>query len=105
MRVTEHAAWNPVSDRGPRLAVIFRFVDERIAIVHLVKIDGDVSGAGFVTRRFDVADRSPRWQARNVLRDVGPILTTVTRQLHQSVVSAHPDQSLLFRRLGDRKDD
>src|SRR5262249_41059037 len=79
MRVTQHAARNAVRDCLPRLAVILRLVDERIAIVPLMKIYGEIRGARSITRGLDVADSSPLRQVRNVLRDVGPILAAVAR--------------------------
>src|SRR6185369_4254584 len=94
MRITQHTVRNAVSDRFPRPPEIRRLVDERIAIVHLVKVDRDVSSAWFVTRWFDVADRAERRQVGNVLRDVGPILTTIARYLHETVIRSYPDQSL-----------
>jgi hypothetical protein len=44
-----------------------------------VEIDGEVSGAGFVTRRLDVADGSPGREIWYVLRYVRPVLAAITR--------------------------
>ena len=41
--------------RLPRLAVVGRLVDERIAVVDLMQIDRDVRRARVVSRRLDVA--------------------------------------------------
>ena len=40
-------------------------------------------------------------QPRNVADDVSPRLTAVARELNVAVISADPDQSLLFRRFAD----
>src|SRR6185503_5636542 len=47
MRITQHAAWNTIRDCSPRLPVIFRLVDEGIAIVYLVEINRQVSSTRF----------------------------------------------------------
>ena len=93
VRVAQHAARNAVGDRLPRLAVIGGLVDERVAVVHLVEVDGQVGGARVVARRLDVADRAPRRQVGNVLRHVRPGLPAVARELHLAVVGAGPDQA------------
>ena len=104
MSIAEHAVRNAAGDRLPGLAVILRFVNKWIAIVYLMEIDGKVSCAGVVARRFDVAHCSPRRQVGNVLRDVSPCLATIACQLHDSIIGACPDQTTLFWRLGDGKD-
>ena len=40
-------------------------------------------------------------QPRDVADDVSPRLTAVARELNVAVISADPDQSLLFRRFAD----
>ena len=45
VRVTQHALRNAVGDRAPGLAVVGGLVHERIAIVHLVQVDGEVRRA------------------------------------------------------------
>ena len=58
-----------------------------------------------MARRFHVADRAPRRQVGDVLRDVRPGLAAVPRQLQQAVVRAGPDDSRLFWRFCNREDD
>src|SRR5204863_8480164 len=99
-----HAARNAIRDRFPGLAVVLRLVDEWIAIVHLMKIDGEISCAGFVARRLDIADRAPRRQVGNVLCHVGPVLTAITCELDETVIRSGPDQYFFFWRLSDRED-
>src|ERR1044072_9451551 len=105
MRVAKHVAWNAVRNRTPRLTVIAGLVNKRLAVVHLMEINRDVSGAGVVTRRFNVADRAPCGQIWNVLRYVCPALAVVARQLNEAIIRASTDQALLFRRLGNREND
>ena len=102
--VAQHALRDAVDDQLPRLPVVGRPVDERIAVVHLVEVHGEVGRAGVVARRRDAAHRAPRRQAGQVLRDVGPGLAAVARELHQAVVGAGPDEPLLARRFGDAED-
>src|SRR5215208_8115910 len=104
MRITQHAPRNAVSDRFPRLAVVLCLVNERIAVIHLVEIDRQISSAGFVPGRLDVADCTPRRQVRNVLRYVSPIFAAIARQLDQAVIGSYPDQSYFFGRLSNRED-
>src|SRR5436305_12975072 len=70
-----------------------------------MEVDGDVRDARIVSGWLDVADRAERREIRNVLRDVGPRLAAVARDVKQAVVRACPDESCLLRRLRDRKDD
>ena len=60
-----------------------------------MEIDRHVRGGRVVPRRFDVAHGPPRRRGGNILRHVRPGLAGVARQLHQAVVGAGPDQSLL----------
>ena len=101
MRVAEHGVGNSICDRRPRAAVIRRLVNERIAVIHLMEVHGDVGRARFVARGLNIAHRSPVGKIRNILRDVGPILSAVARDLHESVVRACPDHTRLFRGLRD----
>src|SRR5438552_3931870 len=59
VRIAEHRMRNAISDRFPGLAIVGRFVDERIAIVHLMTIDSEVSRARAISGWFDVADCAP----------------------------------------------
>src|SRR5580704_3552239 len=103
MRITQHAMWNSVCDRCPRLAVIRRLVNERIAIVHLMAVYGDISGPGIVVRSFNVAYRAPFQKVGNILRDISPDFSAVARDLHQPIIGARPDRARFFRRLRNRE--
>jgi len=72
--ITQHARRNSVRDLRPRFAEIVGLVNERIAVVHLVKIHRDVSHACVPARSFDVAHGAPLGQAADIGRDVCPIL-------------------------------
>ena len=105
VRVAVNALLNVAADRFPGLAVIGRFIHERIAVVDLVQVDGDVRGARVIPRRFDVTDGAPGRQPRNVRRLVGPVRSRITCDLHLAVIGASPDDPLLLRRLRDREHD
>src|SRR5207302_10643973 len=101
VRIGEGAPGNPVDNLLPALAVIGRLVDERVPIVHLMEVDGDVCGGGVVARRLDVAHGAPGREVRNVGRHVGPALAPVSTQVEESVVGAGPEQPRLERRFGN----
>ena len=103
MRVAEHAVRNSVGNGRPGLSVIRGLVGKRVANVHLVKVDTDVSRPRVVARSLDVAHRSPLGKIRNVFCDVGPVFPAVSRDLHVTVVGSRPDHTCLFRRFRDRK--
>src|SRR2546428_450310 len=56
---------------------------------------GQVGGGGVVRRRLDQADRPPLGDPLDVRRDVRPVGAAVARDVHQPVVAADPDESLL----------
>src|SRR5579864_2022043 len=105
MDVGERAARDAVDDRRPGAAVVPGLEDERIAVVDLVQVDGDVGGAGLVARRLDGAHRPPGRQAVEVRGHVGPGLAAVLGELQLAVVGPGPDEARLQPRLGDREDD
>ena len=98
----QHAVWNPVGDRLPRLAVVVRLVHIRIAIVRVVEIDREVGRRRVVMGRFDAADPAPQRERVEVLRQVRPGLPAVARHLHLTVIGARPDQAALPRRFGEK---
>ena len=75
--VAENALGNTGGDGFPGPAVICRFVDEGIAVVHLVKVDGNVGLGGVELGWLDVADCPPFREVGDVVGDVGPVGTTV----------------------------
>src|SRR5260370_8945265 len=105
MDIAEHARGNAVRDPSPGLTVVSRFVDERIAIIYLMKIHRNVGGARVVARCLDVGHGAPLGQAGDVRGDIGPGLAAVARYLYQAVVTASPDHALLFGRFGEREND
>ncbi len=90
-------------DIGPGGAVIGGLEDERIAIVHQMRVDRCVRGARIEERRLDAGDRAPHRQTFDVLRHVVPMRAGIARVPDLPVVGAGPDQSLLDRRRGDRE--
>ncbi len=72
-------------------------------VVESMGVDHDVGGASVERRRLDHADRAPLGE---------PCIAAVTfssssrhpGDVHEAVVASRPDQALLLRRLGDRKD-
>lgn len=68
MSVAEHAMGNAIGDSSPGLAVVGGLEEEKIAIVHLMAIHGDVGGAVGVARGFDVRHRSPLGHAGDIGR-------------------------------------
>ena len=80
-------------------------VDPRIAVVHLMAVDGEVRRAGVVARRLDVADvphgGSPGCSRVTFVQLLPPSRVTCTRP------SLVPAQISLcsMRRLGDREHD
>ncbi len=66
-------------------------------IVIRMSIDSQISCRGIVRRSFNQADAAPVWQVFG--RDVGPILAAIAGDVDQSIVRAHPDQTLLQGRL------
>src|SRR5689334_24736613 len=51
-------------------------------------------------RRFDVLHAPARWQV--LRRNVGPLLSIVSRDVERAVISSRPDDTLLEWRFGDR---
>ena len=92
-------------DLRPCLSEVGGLIDVRIAIVHQVKINGNVRGAGIKVRRLDTRNRAPGGQARDVLRDVIPIPAAILRVPNLPVVGARPNQALLYFRWRNRKHD
>ena len=103
VRVTVNALRQIAGNRLPGAAIIRRLVNERIAVVHLVQVHGDVRRAVVVARRFDIGDSSPRRQVGDVRGHVRPSCAGIARDLNLTVVRPGPDHPLLFRRLGDRE--
>src|SRR5215471_14418768 len=105
MGIAQHAVRYAGGYRLPGIAVIGRFVNKRIPVIHLVKIDSDVGRPCLVAGRFNIADGAPWRKSRNVPCDVGPVLSSVASHLNNAVVGARPDQAFLEARLGDSKHD
>ena len=84
----------------PGLPVVGRLVDERIAVVHLVEVHGEIGGCARRNATARCCAPLPHGgRFGQVLRDVGPGLAAVARQLHEAVVGAGPDRAALL--VGD----
>src|SRR5579862_2798187 len=91
------------TDLLPGLAKIRRLVDERIAIVHEVKIDADVRRAGIEVRRSNAGDRSPGRESRDILGDVDP-LPAVVRVPNLAIIRSCPDEAFFYFGWSNSKD-
>ena len=86
-------------DRFPGFSKVRSLVDERIAVVHEVKIRADVGRGGIKSRRSDTGDRPQGWQPGNILRYICPICSAILGVPDLTVIRSCPDQTLLnFRR-------
>ena len=90
-------------NRFPLFPVVFGFVNEGIAVIHLVQVHRDITRPGMITGRFDVADRAFGRQFRDILSHISLIGTAVLRYMQKAVVCAGPEQSLLNRGFGNGK--
>src|SRR5258708_27164990 len=98
----ETTVGNSIRQFAPRLSIVAGLIDVGAKIVVLVAIDRNVSRARIQRRSINLADTAP---LRHVLRrHVCPVLTFITRNLDEPVISANPDQAFRDRRFGDRKD-
>src|SRR5205807_5491230 len=85
----------------PRFPVVAGLVDVRMQIVALMTICSHVGGTCVEWRGLNLADAAPFRQIFR--RDVGPILSIVAGDLDEAVISAYPQQTLVKRRLHQRK--
>src|SRR5688572_7802649 len=69
-----------------------------------MRVDDDVSRAGIVWRRLDEADRTVAGNAGDLRRHVRPAHAAVARDVHETIVTANPDQAFRARRFRDGKD-
>ena len=84
---------NPVCNQLPGLTKVGCFVDPRVAIVLLMAIDSEVSGASVVARSFDVADRALRQHIGNIPGNVRPGLAAIASDLHLAIIRARPNRA------------
>src|SRR4029077_20881644 len=85
----------------PGLAEIAGLENVGLEIVELVSVDGGIGSARFERRRLNQADHGPF--RKTFGSDLAPGFSIVTRELNQAIVGADPDQTFLFRRLGNGK--
>ena len=97
MAVAEDALGNSRGQRDPGIPIIGRLVDERVAAVHLVEIDGEVGRSRIIAGWLNVAHGPPSRKTGNVFRDVCPGLSAVAGELDEAVVRARPDAAFLQR--------
>src|SRR6185312_14753128 len=97
-RIRSSARRDAVVDLGPRLATIMRAPGMRIEVVDTHSIRRRISGLCIEVPRIDVEDARPWLDLRR--RDVGPLRTTVRRNLNVAVVSACPYHVHIPRRGG-----
>ena len=91
----EFRGGDPGDDLLPGAAVIRRAIDVRGAVLQLITVRGEVSGAGCVVRRFDAGDPCVRPEVPG--RHVLPCLAAIASDVHEPVIGARPDQSLHAR--------
>ena len=91
-------------DALPRLAVVGCLKEVRMHVVEPVRVNDHVGNRRIEWRWLNDIDGAPLGQAGHPRRDVGPRLTTISRELYQAVVAARPNQSLLHRRFSNRED-
>ena len=93
------------ADLRPRLSVVRRPVDERVAVVHQVIVHRHVRGTRVETRGLDTPDGAPLGQSGDVLRHVVPRAPAVERVPDQSVVGPGPDEAAPDLRRGNGEHD
>ena len=103
VHVAEHTARNGGVEPRERAAVVGGLVDVRVAIVDEMRVYRHVRRRGVVLAGLDVGNGAPLGEPRQVGGNVAPALAAITREVHEAVHGARPDQILLHRRLGDGK--
>ena len=99
--VAEHRLGNAAAQRLPRLAVIGRLINVRVAVVDLMAVNRNVGRAARVPRGFNVVDRTPFQKARHVGRQIFlPRLAAVAREADDAVIRADPEHAFFLRRFG-----
>ena len=97
--------WSPgrqvAGDPGPGLAVVAGLVQERIAVVVQVHIDGQIGGGRVEVGGLNLRHHAHRGQAFDICRDIVPLGSAVARVPDFAVVGAHPDEPLLNFRWSD----
>src|SRR6202158_3807167 len=71
-------------------------------VVQLVRVPCGISSGGVHRRRLNEADRGPFGDFFGC--DVGPVLAAVPGKLNKAVVGSRPQDTFLFRRLGESED-
>ncbi len=99
---SELCCGNSVRDRRPRRAVVVGLVQVRLHVVELVPVGRDIRRARREIRRVDHRDARPLRQAGR--SHVLPGLSTIARDVDQSVIRAGPDHAGGARRFCDRED-
>ena len=88
-----------VGDELPRRPVVGRPVDVRAQVVHLIMIGRDIRRSGVEVRRLDDRNAAPFGKSRR--SHIGPRLSGISRDVHQTVVGPRPDNPRRYRRLGN----
>jgi len=98
MAITENTARNVGADGSPGLPIISGLVKVWIPVIHLMKINRQISFAFAMFGWLDIRDSSPGGKIGDVFGDVGPSLTTITGKVDQSIIGAYPNYSWWLNR-------